>query len=148
MCSSDLVIDGSDPKRTGGTMALSRPAAGKTGTTNDSAAVWFCGYTPDLAGCAWVGDPRGGFKYKMSNIVINGRRYKPVYGASIPGPIWKATMKGALKGSPAVPFDLTPVINTQPVSTPAATCSDTSTPCPAPSPSSVPQDGATPLPVP
>lgn len=122
------VIDGSDPHRTGGTMALGRPAAGKTGTTNDSAAVWFCGFTPDLAGCAWVGDPRGGFKYKMSDIVINHVRYTPVYGASIPGPIWKATMLGALKGSPAVPFDLKPVIGTGHLTGPSA-CADTATVC-------------------
>ncbi len=132
------VIDGSDPHRTGGTMALGRPAAGKTGTTNDSAAVWFCGYTPDLGGCAWVGDPRGGFKYKMSDIVINHVHYTPVYGASIPGPIWKATMQGALKGSTVVPFDLKPVIATsQSVSQPI--CGTPENPCAA-------TDGAVPVP--
>ena len=124
------VIDGPDPSRTGGRMALGRPAAGKTGTTNDSAAVWFCGYTPNLAGCAWVGDPRGGFKYKMSNIVINGKRYTPVYGSSIPGPIWKATMQGALRGIAAQGFDLKPVIGTQPVvPVEPLPCVDTSTGC-------------------
>lgn len=106
------VIDGPDPRRTGGRMSLGRDAAGKTGTTNDSAAVWFCGYVPQMAGCAWVGDPRGGFRYPMKDIVINGKRYTPVYGSSIPGPIWKATFQGALKYSKAKPFDLKPVIPT------------------------------------
>jgi len=123
------VIDGPDPHRTGGTMSLGRPAAGKTGTTNDSAAVWFCGYTPNLSGCAWVGDPRGGFKYKMSNIVINGKRYTPVYGSSIPGPIWKATMQGALKYTAAKAFDLKPVISTKPTPIASIVCSDSSTIC-------------------
>lgn len=130
------VIDGPDPHRTGGTMALGRPAAGKTGTTNDSAAVWFCGYVPQLSGCAWVGDPRGGFKYKMSDIVINGKRYTPVYGASIPGPIWKSTMKNALKYSAAQPFDLKPVIGSKTLPQAPVVCTDTITlapiPCPAP----------------
>jgi penicillin-binding protein 1A len=32
-----------------------RPAAGKTGTTQDFADAWFIGYTPQLVGCVWVG---------------------------------------------------------------------------------------------
>lgn len=105
------VIDGSNPRRTGGRMALARPAAGKTGTTNTSAAVWFAGYTPELAAAVWVGDPRGGYKYPMKNIRINGTVYEQVFGSSIPGPIWKASMKGALAGVPIKTFDLKPVIN-------------------------------------
>ncbi|MBI4826476.1 MAG: PBP1A family penicillin-binding protein [Nitrospirae bacterium] len=35
--------------------ALNRPAAGKTGTTNDYIDAWFVGYTPDLAAGVWVG---------------------------------------------------------------------------------------------
>ena len=36
-----------------------RPAAGKTGTTEDNADAWFVGFTPDLARCGWE-RPRGG----------------------------------------------------------------------------------------
>lgn len=122
------VIDGPDPSRTGGRMSLGRPAAGKTGTTNDSAAVWFCGYTPNLSGCAWVGDPRGGFRYPMKDIVINGKRYTPVYGSSIPGPIWKSTFQGALKYTKARAFELKPVIATKQIVVPAAPCGETPTP--------------------
>ena len=40
--------------------ALKRPAAGKTGTTNDMRDAWFLGFTPQLAVGAWVGyDDRG-----------------------------------------------------------------------------------------
>lgn len=31
------------------------PAAGKTGTTNDGADVWFVGYTPDVVTSVWIG---------------------------------------------------------------------------------------------
>ncbi|MCT9932375.1 penicillin-binding protein [Planotetraspora sp. A-T 1434] len=86
---------------TKGTMSqvggIGRDAAGKTGTGDQSRTVWFAGYTPDLAGAVSLGDPRGPVRYPLSNQVIGGRSYGSVFGASIPGPIWKATMLSALK---------------------------------------------------
>lgn len=35
--------------------ALERPAAGKTGTSNDQMDAWFVGYTPEYAAGVWVG---------------------------------------------------------------------------------------------
>jgi membrane peptidoglycan carboxypeptidase len=98
------VIDGPDPGRTGEGLSLGRPAAGKTGTTNGNAAVWFVGYTPELSTAVWVGDPRGGTKYPMANVTINGRYYREIFGATLPGPIWKQTMLGALDGVPGTAF--------------------------------------------
>lgn len=34
---------------------IGRPAAGKTGTSNDYRDAWFVGYTPQIVGCVWVG---------------------------------------------------------------------------------------------
>jgi len=101
------VIDGPLSGRTGAAMSLpDRPAAGKTGSTNDNAAIWFAGFTPDLAGAVWVGDPRGGFKYPMTNVTINGQYYSYVTGGQIPGPIWRESMMAALAGSPPKDFQL------------------------------------------
>ncbi|MGA0856853.1 MAG: transglycosylase domain-containing protein [Candidatus Nanopelagicales bacterium] len=100
------VIYGNISGRTGAAMGIGRDAAGKTGTTNESAAVWFAGYTPDLAGAVWVGDPRGGTRFPMKNITINGRFYANVYGGTLPGPIWRQAMLYALKNTPARGFDL------------------------------------------
>ncbi len=96
------VIDGSG---TGKAMTLGRDAAGKTGTTDSNAAVWFAGYTPDIAAAVWAGDPRGGFKYPMQNVNIGGTYYSKVYGSSIPGPIWRDAMLGAISDD-AESFDL------------------------------------------
>jgi membrane peptidoglycan carboxypeptidase len=100
------VVDGSIPGRTGGAMSLDRDTTGKTGTTDNQAAVWFAGATPDLAAAVWVGDPRGGTRYPLKNLTINGRYYPKVFGSSLPGPTWKAAMQGALKGSDPVPMEL------------------------------------------
>ena len=85
-------------------MSLGRPAAGKTGTTEENAAVWFCGYTPELATVVWVGDPRGGQKYPLRNITIDGQYYPVVYGGTFPGPIWKRIMLAALADVPPSSF--------------------------------------------
>ncbi|GAA0363031.1 transglycosylase domain-containing protein [Microbispora corallina] len=87
---------------TKGTMSavggIGRDAAGKTGTGDQSHTVWFAGYTPDLAGAVSLGDPRGPVRYPLPGQVIGGRTYGVVFGATIPGPIWKATFIDALKG--------------------------------------------------
>ncbi len=101
------VVDGNIPGRTGSAMSLGdRPAAGKTGTTNESAAVWFAGYTPQVAAAVWVGDPRGGFAFPLKDITINDQYYRQVYGGTIPGPIWKASMQVASANLPIANFDL------------------------------------------
>ncbi|MET9873383.1 transglycosylase domain-containing protein [Actinacidiphila glaucinigra] len=80
-----------------------RDSAGKTGTTDFRYAAWFVGYTSDMAGAVWVGDPA--HKRKMTNITIGGQYHAEVYGADTPGPIWKDAMSGALAGtvSPGLP---------------------------------------------
>ena len=40
-------------------LGLARPAAGKTGTSNDLRDAWFVGYTPDLLAGVWVGVDSG-----------------------------------------------------------------------------------------
>ncbi|MBB2912267.1 membrane peptidoglycan carboxypeptidase [Streptosporangium becharense] len=81
-----------------------RDAAGKTGTTDNQATAWFAGFTPDLAGAVSIGDPRGSQNHKLNGVTIGGRYYGSVFGATIPGPIWKDTMLAALKGVKATPF--------------------------------------------
>jgi membrane peptidoglycan carboxypeptidase len=81
-----------------------RPSAGKTGTTDERYAAWFVGYTPNMSGAVWVGDPA--HKRKMININIGGVPHAKVYGADVPGPIWKDAVGGALNGKPALDFSL------------------------------------------
>ncbi|NBO46521.1 MAG: penicillin-binding protein [Actinobacteria bacterium] len=99
------IISGPFP-RTGAALSIGRDAAGKTGTIDGNASVWFVGFTPDAAAAVWCGDPRGGQKHPMRNITINGKHYGEVFGATIPGPIWRDTMKAALAHIAPTPFDL------------------------------------------
>ncbi len=98
------VIGGKVPNPTGAAMAIGRPAAGKTGTTDDYNAVWFAGYTPDLAAAVWAGDPEAPHENPMRYVTINGTYYSYVFGSSIPGPIWHDAMVGALAGTPVSYF--------------------------------------------
>ena len=82
----------------------SRPSAGKTGTTDSRYAAWFVGYTPNMAGAVWVGDPA--HKRRMVDITIGGVYRPKVYGGEVPGPIWRDMMTGALDGRPAPDFNL------------------------------------------
>lgn len=100
------VVDGPLGGRTGRAMYFDRPAAGKTGTTDNSAAVWFVGYTPDMAASVWVGDPRGGQTHPMKNVRINGQYYGQVFGSTMPGPIWRDALRGALENVPATRWNL------------------------------------------
>ncbi|MBC9725096.1 transglycosylase domain-containing protein [Streptomyces sp. TRM68367] len=82
----------------------SRPSAGKTGTTDERYAAWFVGYTPNMSGAVWVGDPA--HKRKMTDITIGGVWHDKVFGGQVPGPIWRDMMTGALDGKPAPDFNL------------------------------------------
>ncbi|MFJ9099493.1 transglycosylase domain-containing protein [Streptomyces sp. NPDC102405] len=81
-----------------------RASAGKTGTTDERYAAWFVGYTPNMAGAVWVGDPA--HKRKMQNITIGGVYNEKVFGGKVPGPIWRDMMSGALEGKEAPGFNL------------------------------------------
>ncbi|MEU6356214.1 transglycosylase domain-containing protein [Streptomyces sp. NPDC047072] len=73
-----------------------RASYGKTGTTDERFAAWFVGYTSNMAGAVWVGDPA--HKRNMQNITIGGQWWQKVFGGGVPGPIWRDMMTGALDG--------------------------------------------------
>lgn len=72
------------------THGFTRPAAGKTGTTNDFGDAWFMGYTPDLLAVVWVGFDR--------------RQPLRLAGGQAALPIWTEFMKRALEGQPDLHF--------------------------------------------
>ncbi len=81
----------------------SRPAAGKTGTTDNHYQSWFVGYTPQLATAVWVGTPYT--QFRMKNVRLAGTYYGEIFGGTISAPTWQAIMEGASKGMPIRDFD-------------------------------------------
>ena len=82
-------------------LGLERPAAGKTGTTDDNKSAWFVGYTPQLATAVLMAkEAPDGTPVSMSG--VGG--LESVTGGSFPAAIWTAFMRGALEGLPTVEF--------------------------------------------
>jgi penicillin-binding protein 1B len=71
-------------------MGFRRPAAGKTGTTNDAADAWFAGFTPNLLTVVWTG--------------FDQKEVLGLTGAQASLPAWTNFMKAATASRPAVNF--------------------------------------------
>jgi membrane peptidoglycan carboxypeptidase len=70
---------------------IGRPAAGKTGTSQNWRDAWFVGFTPDILTAVWVGND-------------NGAPMAKVTGGDLPAEIWRKFMTVAEKGLPARDF--------------------------------------------
>jgi penicillin-binding protein 1A len=82
-----------------------RPAAGKTGTTDNYADGWFCGYTPNLEATVWIGYPRG----EVPMLNVHGIA---VSGPTFPATIWKTFMQKAVGRTNPVDFKVPSVLPT------------------------------------
>lgn len=71
---------------------IGKPAAGKTGTTDDYRDAYFVGYTPDIVTGVWVGDD-------------NNKQMKGLTGGTVPAIIWKEIMTVATRDLGARDFD-------------------------------------------
>lgn len=82
------------------TLGFARPAAGKTGTTNDNTDAWFTGFTPDLVASVWVGfDDRHTHKLMDTHGV-------QITGGSGAAPIWTDFMIAVNEGREEKDFDV------------------------------------------
>ena len=74
--------------------SLDQPDAGKTGTTQDGKAVWFVGYTPNLAdgGDDRRGQPPGPAD-SLDGQTVGGSYIASASGSGIAGPMWGDAMR-------------------------------------------------------
>ncbi len=75
----------------------SLPIAGKTGTTNDNADVWFVGFTPNLVAGVWMG-------FDRRQTITPG-----AFGGTLSAPIWNLFAKRAYQRRPVpAPWQMPP----------------------------------------
>lgn len=65
-----------------------KTSAGKTGTTDNYADAWFCGFVPGLEATVWIGYPRGEIPMRSVHGIS-------VSGPTFPATIWKLFMERA-----------------------------------------------------
>jgi penicillin-binding protein 1A len=82
-----------------------RPSAGKTGTTDNYADAWFCGFTPTLEATVWIGYPRG----EIPMLDVHGIA---VSGPTFPATIWRSFMTAAVGRTKPVDFPVPSVLPT------------------------------------
>ena len=80
---------------TGRSAALPRPAAGKTGTTQEYRDAWFIGYTADLVAGVWLGNDDNSPTNKVT-------------GGSLPAQTWRRFMLAATRTMPVRPLPSAP----------------------------------------
>jgi penicillin-binding protein 1A len=122
-------------------------AAGKTGTTTNSADAWFCGFNPRLATAIWMGYPQGeipmpGVQGATYAVPAWGKYYAMVFGTQpirdfakpATMPVW-TPWTGALSAP-----------SSSPAPTPTTSPSATAAPTPSPSPPLIGSPSPTPAP--
>jgi len=89
----DVIQQGTGQRAKG----LGRPAAGKTGTTNELKDAWFIGYTPSILAGVWVG-------HDDHNVSLGAKET----GGQAACPIWLYFMEEWLKDKPVESFPIPP----------------------------------------
>lgn len=97
----NYVLERNIQEGTGTGAKIGRPAAGKTGTTDNFQNAWFAGYTPELTAVVWMGfapDSNGKIP-RMTRV-----RGRSVTGGSFPATLWQTFMAKALEGTKGTGF--------------------------------------------
>ena len=74
-------------------LALDTQSAGKTGTTDSNRAVWFVGYTPEVATASMIaGANDQGHWVPLNGQVLGGSTVYTAHGSTTAGPMWGDAM--------------------------------------------------------
>ena len=134
------VLRGVITEGTGRSASIGRPAAGKTGTSQDYRDAWFAGYTPELTTAVWVGH----YQEEIPMRNVHGRRG---FGGTLAAPIWAEFMRGALADAPVLDFEsVAPPLYANKLSPPRRTGRSASSSEPEPIPAMAPEPEPAPEP--
>ena len=157
----DKILEGNTRYGTAAAMPLyySGVAAGKTGTTSNSADAWFCGFNPKLATAVWMGYPQAevampGVQGATYCVPIWGKYYAMVFGTQAIAdflqpadmPVWRVWTGSRAAGIPLPSSPLPGSPTPTPTSTPTSLPTPTPTPSPTPTPTPTPKPTPSPTP--
>jgi penicillin-binding protein 1A len=88
---------------------IGRPQAGKTGTTDDAADLWFVGFIPQYTTSVWVGYPDSRTELQGFTVYYppteSDKEYKTrIFGGTLAAPIWKEFMEYVTADLPVLDF--------------------------------------------
>jgi membrane peptidoglycan carboxypeptidase len=102
---NDILRGVVEPGGFGAALNPGQPSAGKTGTINDNKAVWFDGYTPNLAAAAMLaGANRLGHEITLNGQTVGGSYISRAFGSTQAGPIWGDAMDAIAQYLPDTGF--------------------------------------------
>jgi membrane peptidoglycan carboxypeptidase len=106
---ANYILQGDLTQGTATSDTIGRVAASKTGTADNYVSAFFVGYTPQLLGAVWVGNPKGLISMAGTNSCYRSFAtgfYCPgsMYGSMAPGHTWQQTFERALQGVPVRNF--------------------------------------------
>lgn len=82
--------------------AMSRPVAGKTGTSESFRSAWFVGYTPQLVTAVGMFQPSADGSTEEALTPFGGERY--ISGGTIPTDLWLDIMRPSMEGMEVMNF--------------------------------------------
>ena len=90
---NDVLRGVMEPGGFGQNLAIDKPSAGKTGTTQSGRSVWFVGYTPEIAAAAMIaGANDQGQWLELGGQTVGGQYISEASGSGYAGPIWGDAM--------------------------------------------------------
>ncbi len=102
---NDILKGVMEPGGFGQYITTAQQDAGKTGTTQDGKAVWFVGYTPNLATSSMIaGANQVGAPIPLGGQTVGGQPIYEASGSGIAGPMWGQAMKAVEKWLPDLTF--------------------------------------------
>jgi len=103
---SDILKGVMEPGGFGQYISTAQQDAGKTGTTQDGKAVWFVGYTPNMAAASMVaGANQYGQPIPLGNQTVGGQYISSASGSGVAGPLWGDAMKAIEQWLPDATFN-------------------------------------------
>ena len=102
---SDILKGVMAPGGFGQALTLDKPSAAKTGTIDNNAAVWFDGYTPEVATAAMIAGANSlGHPITLNGHTVGGRFIDVAHGSTVAGPMWAIAMRAIQDDIPYADF--------------------------------------------